>query len=164
LRDLFKGFTFFFNRETPFYSLEYLVISCGGVVVFDESYKKITHHVIDRPVLKPIKTWDYVVPQWVYDCLNNVILLPTSQYQPGKPAPPHLSPFVENKAEGYLPRRQEEINEIKGVKEEVFVPEADDEVLPQDSDSEEVEEGGKFDDESSDEDDNVANEKEREKK
>ena len=71
---------------------------------------------------------------------------------------------MENKAEGYLPRRQEEINEIKGVKEEVFVPEADDEVLPQDSDSEEVEEGGKFDDESSDEDDNVANEKEREKK
>lgn len=62
--------------------------------------------------------------------MNNVILIPTSQYQPGKPAPPHLSPFVDNKGEGYLPLRQEELNELKGIKEEVFIPDVDEEELP----------------------------------
>jgi hypothetical protein len=28
--------------------------------------------------------------------------------------PPHLSPFVENEKEGYVPSRQKEINSLKG--------------------------------------------------
>ncbi len=79
------------------------MVSLGASIATEEQDPSITHHVIDRPLLKPIKTRDYVVPQWVYDCINNVLLLPTSQYAPGKPAPPHLSPFVDNKDEGYLP-------------------------------------------------------------
>ena len=106
-RELFKGLTFFLNWETPVYSLEYLIISFGGWICLDETNNSITHHVMDRPLTadKWNKTWEYVVPQWVYDSINNVILLPPSQYMPGKVAPPHLSPFVDNKVEGYLPTR-----------------------------------------------------------
>lgn len=157
---MFSSLTFYLNRETPVYSLEYLIVAFGGKIATEESNPKITHHVIDRPILKPIKTRDYVVPQWVYDSINNVLLLPTSQYTPGKPAPPHLSPFVDNKEEGYIPKRQEEINELKGIKEEVYIPEADDEEMQKDQS--EDEEGG-YDDESSD-DDKIVNEKEKEKK
>jgi hypothetical protein len=41
-------------------------------------------------------------------------LLPTAQYKPGIPPPPHLSPFIDNVKEGYIPTRQKEINALKG--------------------------------------------------
>jgi len=34
---------------------------------------------------------------------------------PGQPAPPHMSPFVDNEAERYIPDRQREINTLAGV-------------------------------------------------
>jgi pescadillo len=106
-RELFKGLTFFLNRETPIYSLEYIIFSFGGKICLDETSSSITHHVMDRPLTadKKQKTREYVVPQWVYDSINNVFLLPTSQYLPGKIPPPHLSPFIDNKMEGYMPSR-----------------------------------------------------------
>jgi len=69
----------------------------------------------------------------VYDSLNNAILLPTKEYAPGKVAlikmynnlikilPPHLSPFVNDEEEGYVPERKKEINKIKGesIQEEI---------------------------------------------
>ena len=106
-RELFKDLTFFLNWETPIYSLEYLIVAFGGWISLDETDSSVTHHVMDRPLSaeKKNKTREYVVPQWVYDSINNVILLPPSQYYPGKVAPPHLSPFVDNKIEGYMPPR-----------------------------------------------------------
>lgn len=44
------------------------------------------------------------------DCLNSATLLSISEYQPGKILPPHLSPFVDNEKEGYVPERQKEID------------------------------------------------------
>jgi pescadillo protein len=46
--------------------------------------------------------------------LNNLYLLPTQPYKAGTPPPPHLSPFVDNTQEGYVPTRQKEINQLKG--------------------------------------------------
>lgn len=48
------------------------------------------------------------------DSINNLHLLPCNPYKPGIPPPPHLSPFVDNVSEGYIPIRQKEINALKG--------------------------------------------------
>ena len=79
--------------------------------------KKVTHVCMDRPL--PIGTADkskeYVQPQYLVDSINNLFLLPTKPYQPGVAAPAHLSPFVDNEAESYLPERQREINSLAGI-------------------------------------------------
>jgi pescadillo protein len=124
--EQFKNFRFFLNRETPIYSLEFLLLSAGCQVgfsgeesPFDETAEGITHQVIDRPlVTESMSNREYIQPQWVYDCLNHQIILPTAQYGPGKTLPPHLSPFVDTKKEGYVTTREKEINQIKGVEEE----------------------------------------------
>lgn len=41
-------------------------------------------------------------------------MLPTQAYRPGQAPPPHLSPFIDNSKEGYVPLRQKEINQLKG--------------------------------------------------
>jgi len=50
-------------------------------------------------------------------------LLPTTQYTPGTSPPPHLSPFVDSKLEGYIPSREKEILHLKG--EEVVESESE---------------------------------------
>lgn len=85
-----------------------------------EDKPKITHHVLDRPLSKvqvqkaKSANMDLIQPQYILDCLNNLHLLPTAPYGPGTPAPPHLSPFVDGRAEGYLPQREKEILNLKG--------------------------------------------------
>jgi pescadillo len=117
-RELFKKQVFFLGRETPIYSLQYLVLSFGGLFSTDEddlSKFKITHQVMDRPLVGKLdSTKEYVQPQWLIDSLNNLHLLPTQPYRPGVAPPPHLSPFVDNAKEGYVPTRQNEINQLKG--------------------------------------------------
>lgn len=165
LRNLFAGKVFYLNRETPTYSLEFLIPAFGGEFGYEGENspygvddKEVTHHVMDRNAdpskIQFSKNRDFIVPQWVYDCINHSILLPASQYKPGSPPPPHLSPFIDNKAEGYMPKRQEEINEMKGVVEEVYVPEVDEESDPDvdmkpDHPQEQGTKADKYDDDSS---------------
>jgi len=108
------------NRETPIYILQHLILSLGGQFATEEDVDflakhKVTHHVIDRPITGKLdSTRDYVQPQWIADSMNNLFLLPAQSYRPGVPPPPHLSPFVDNAKEGYIPTRQKEINQLKG--------------------------------------------------
>lgn len=108
-RELFKKCVFLLNRETPIYFLQYFILSFGGLFLTDEDEQllkqnKVTHHVIDRPTTGKLdSTREYVQPQWVVDSLNNLYLLPTSAYRPGVAPPPHMSPFVDNVKEGYMP-------------------------------------------------------------
>lgn len=134
-RELFNKCTFLLNRETPIYILQYLILSFGGSYATEEDVEylkthKVTHHVIDRPLAgtKLDSTKEYVQPQWIADSLNNLFLLPTQTYRPGQAPPPHLSPFVDNSKEGYVPTRQKEINQLKGEIVESEVEEENDDV------------------------------------
>lgn len=44
----------------------------------------VTHVITDRENVKKKKTKEYVQPQWVYDSLNNGILLDVKEYEVGK--------------------------------------------------------------------------------
>ncbi len=45
----------------------------------------------------------YVQPQWVFDSANFRVLAKAELYAVGMVPPPHLSPFVQNEQEGYVP-------------------------------------------------------------
>jgi len=113
---LFASCHFWLSREVPKDSLEFVIKSLGGRVSWDgngdESDESITHCVVDRPKIdKKIVTRDYVQPQWVYDSINNCILLPPSDYTPGQPLPPHLSPFVDDYEFGYVPEYRKKLDD-----------------------------------------------------
>lgn len=115
---LFSKFVFYVGREVPIDIVEFLILSCGGTVIseagLDQLEKKneidlskVTHQLVDRPVLKnkvPGRT--YVQPQWIFDCINRSDLLPANQYLPGESLPPHLSPWGDSV--GYNPDEEEE--------------------------------------------------------
>ena len=95
-------------RALPRESVEFLILCFGGKIgwegegsPFSYTDPAITHVVMDRPTIpQPLPNRDYVQPQWLFDSVNNGMLLPVERYQPGKPLPPHLSPFEDNEAEG----------------------------------------------------------------
>lgn len=124
-RRLFSGYKFFLSREVPRGYLELVCLAFGGIVGWEgpnspisASDSSITHHVVDRPTL-PVsysnlpKSREFVQPQWILDCANNVFLLPVSKYSVGVTLPPHLSPWVDNEEEGYKPAYAEEIERLK---------------------------------------------------
>ncbi|QLG71570.1 hypothetical protein HG535_0B06140 [Zygotorulaspora mrakii] len=118
---LFSGFVFYVGREVPIDIIEFLILSCGGSVISESgldqldskneiNLSKITHQIVDRPVLKnkvPGRT--YIQPQWIFDCLNNGELVPANLYLPGESLPPHLSPWGDKF--GYNPTEKVEEND-----------------------------------------------------
>jgi pescadillo len=87
-------------------------------IFFKMDDPSITHHICDRPQLPKSysslpKHREFVQPQWIVDCANNVFLLPISKYAVGQSLPPHLSPWVDHDEEGYKPKYAEEIEKMK---------------------------------------------------
>ena len=124
--NLFGNCLFLLGRETPVYILQNLILSFGGSFLLQDelpldekahaqAMKKVTHICADRPLSSTEKGKEYVQPQYILDCINNLFLLPTKAYAPGIPPPAHLSPFIDNTEAGYLPDRQREINALAGI-------------------------------------------------
>ncbi|CBK22695.2 uncharacterized protein [Blastocystis hominis] len=133
--NLFAGKVFFLAREVPRGMLEFVLRSFGGKVGWEGPHSPlspadpaITHVIVDRPapaqgLQSPRGDREFVQPQWVLDCVNNNLIIPADRYAPGKTLPPHLSPFVDNQAEGwkrgnrvtgrYTPEYQKEIDAMK---------------------------------------------------
>ncbi|KAF7130798.1 hypothetical protein RHSIM_Rhsim10G0017800 [Rhododendron simsii] len=120
-KALFKNTKFFLSREVPRESMLFVIPAFGGVVSwegegapFDESDQSITHQIVDRPTQgRRFLSREYVQPQWVYDSVNARIILPVEEYLVGRVPPPHLSPFVDNEAEGYVPEYAETIRRLQ---------------------------------------------------
>jgi pescadillo protein len=121
-KAVFRNMKVFINREVPFRPL-YFSLLCGGAKgvgweraesPFTSNDTEITHQIVDRPPsqldMKPGR--EYVQPQWVLDSFNTGCQLPVAPYAPGKAPPPHLSPFVDDHAEGYVPRQREVLNAL----------------------------------------------------
>jgi len=118
--NLFTGQRIFLAREVPRDPLVFIIRSFGGEVSwdplvahgasFEESDQSITLQVMDRTI--PKKTYlsrNYVQPQWVFDCVNLRRILPVDEYLPGQILPPHLSPFVEENEDDYIPPERQEV-------------------------------------------------------
>lgn len=119
---LFRGLRFFCNREVPLSWLQLCVVAHGGQIGWDgtaspfgSSDAGITHHIVDRPMAANalLAGREYLQPQWVFDSINATILLPLGKYAPGSKLPPHLSPFVDDYKEGYVPKYREEITAMQ---------------------------------------------------
>jgi len=111
---LFSGLRFYLAREVPRALLELMVRAFGGTVgwegdgsPFGAADAGITHHVVDRDAQRhQFLSREYVQPQWVADCINAGLLLPVAPYGPGQAPPPHVSPFVDDEEEGYIPEQR----------------------------------------------------------
>jgi pescadillo protein len=162
--QLFHNLTFFLSREVPRGYLELIILSYGGkvgwqgqdtpIAVEDGS---ITHHVVDRPKLLPAysklpKSREFIQPQWILDCANFNFVLPIKRYGVGVALPPHLSPWVDDKEEGYVPKYKEEVERIRNGEmlddisddEQVTVVETTDEVRKEEAESSSGEENEAF--------------------
>lgn len=121
LTNLFKNLTFFVGREVPAEPLEFIISALGGKVLrqdkHDETDPTITHQITDRPKLPTIvESREYLQPQWVFDCVNNNMLLPVDRYKAGESLPPHLSPFVDDETEGHMPSYAADIRKLKEIR------------------------------------------------
>lgn len=129
-RTLFKDLKFFLGREVPRESLLFVIQAFGGVVSWDgdgapfkETDEDITHQIVDRPTQgHKFLSRDYVQPQWVYDCVNSRLILPTDDYMVGRVPPPHLSPFVDEEAEGYMPEYAKTIKRLQAAAKKQLLP------------------------------------------
>uniref|UniRef100_M8B503 Pescadillo-like protein n=1 Tax=Aegilops tauschii TaxID=37682 RepID=M8B503_AEGTA len=110
-RTLFKDLKFYLSREVPRESLLFIIPAFGGTVSwegegspFDETDQDITHQIVDRPTQSHVfLSRHYVQPQWIFDCVNILKVIPTDDYIVGRVPPPHISPFVDNDKEGHIP-------------------------------------------------------------
>ncbi|KAL3792199.1 hypothetical protein ACHAW5_004074 [Stephanodiscus triporus] len=151
-QQLFHNLTFFLSREVPRGYLELIILSYGGKVGWEGQDTpiavedgSITHHVVDRPKLlagysKLPKSREFIQPQWILDCANFNFILPIKRYGVGAALPPHLSPWVDDKEEGYVPKYKEEVERLRNgeilddasVDEQVTLVDATDEIQKED--------------------------------
>lgn len=118
---LFRGLTFFLSREVPREQLLLVIKAFGGEAGWEgeesplpEDADSITHHIVDRPALrKSYPNREFVQPQWVFDSANARVLVRTQLYAPGQAPPPHLSPFVTEDEDGYMPEYGKEIKQLQ---------------------------------------------------
>uniref|UniRef100_A0A6B2L0A1 Pescadillo homolog n=1 Tax=Arcella intermedia TaxID=1963864 RepID=A0A6B2L0A1_9EUKA len=116
--NLFEKCHFWLSRETPKDSIEFIIKCFGGKLSWEgngtHDDPTITHEVVDRPKIlgDKIISREYIQPQWVYDSINTKILLPAADYAPGAQLPPHLSPFVDDNAEGYVPEYRKKLEQL----------------------------------------------------
>lgn len=132
MKSTFRGLRIFISREVPLRPI-YFALLCGGATAvgwergstssaggraegsaFAVTNKTITHQIVDRPPegFEKFEGREYIQPQWVFDSFNTGCLLPVAPYAPGRAPPPHLSPFVDDKAEGYVPRQREILDRV----------------------------------------------------
>ena len=175
--QLFANLTFFLSREVPRGYLELIVLSYGGNVGWEGQDSpirmddaSITHHIVDRPKLLPTynklpKSREYIQPQWVLDCANFNFVLPITKYSVGHALPPHLSPWVNDAEEGYVPKYKEEIEKMK-IGEMLDVSDDDDDDDEKEEDTGDVDEKKKTvkDDDSKEEGTSSSDEEEAEAK
>ncbi|ESW15415.1 hypothetical protein PHAVU_007G070900 [Phaseolus vulgaris] len=130
-KKLFKNVKFFLSREVPRESLLFVIPAFGGIVSwegegapFGESDQSITHQIVDRETQgHRFLSRDYVQPQWVYDCVNAQIILPTDNYLVGRIPPPHLSPFINYDEEGaYIPDYAKTIKHLQAAAKKDVLP------------------------------------------
>ncbi|KAJ1412155.1 Pescadillo [Sesbania bispinosa] len=130
-KNLFKNMKFFLSREVPRESLLFVIPAFGGIVSWDgegapfgESDQSITHQIVDREAQgHRFLSREYVQPQWVFDCLNARIILPTENYLVGRVPPPHLSPFVDYDEEGaHVPDYAKTIKHLQAAARKEVLP------------------------------------------
>ncbi|XP_047168801.1 pescadillo homolog [Vigna umbellata] len=130
-KNLFKNVKFFLSREVPRESLLFVIPAFGGIVSwegegapFGESDQSITHQIVDREAQgHRFLSRDYVQPQWVFDCVNARIILPTDNYLVGRIPPPHLSPFINYDEEGaYIPDYAKTIKHLQAAARKEVLP------------------------------------------
>lgn len=115
---LFEGCLFYISREVPREQVELVIRSFGGQVSYDggpiaEDSAAITHQIIDRgvePANRRIGR-EYVQPQYIFDSANARTLLPVELYSATSKLPPHLSPFVDDEAVGYVPEYRKRLDQ-----------------------------------------------------
>jgi pescadillo len=95
-----------------------VIRSFGGQVSYDggpfpEDSPAITHQIVDRGVEPPNRRIgrEYVQPQYIFDSANARTLLPVELYGPTSKLPPHLSPFIDDEAYGYVPEYRKRLNQ-----------------------------------------------------
>ncbi|KAJ1444705.1 Pescadillo N-terminus-domain-containing protein [Pelagophyceae sp. CCMP2097] len=119
--SVFAGLKFFLHREAIHPWLEFVIVSGGGECGWAlegspvlEGDATITHRIVDK-ASAPVGAAgaEVVQPQWVVDSFNAGMLLPVARYAPGAALPPHLSPFVDDGAEGYVPEYREQIDQLR---------------------------------------------------
>ncbi|XP_057538770.1 pescadillo homolog [Amaranthus tricolor] len=129
-KSLFENMTFFLTREVPREPLLFVISAFGGKVSwegdgapFGESDPSISHQIVDRPTQNHMfLSREYIQPQWVFDSVNARIILPTEDYVVGRIPPPHLSPFVDNEAEGYIPDYAQKIKQLQAAARKQVLP------------------------------------------
>ncbi|MED6187371.1 hypothetical protein PIB30_075807 [Stylosanthes scabra] len=130
-KNLFKDLKFFLSREVPRESLLFVIPAFGGIVSwegegapFQESDQSITHQIVDRDSQgHRFLSREYVQPQWVFDCVNARIILPTEDYMVGRIPPPHLSPFIDYEEEGaYVPDYAKTIQQLRAAARKEVLP------------------------------------------
>ncbi|WJX81245.1 hypothetical protein P8452_64153 [Trifolium repens] len=130
-KNLFQNVKIFLSREVPRESLLFVIPAFGGMVSwegenapFAESDQSITHQIVDRDAQgHRFLSREYVQPQWVFDCVNARIILPTENYMVGRIPPPHLSPFVDYDEEGaYVPEYAKTIKHLQAAARKEVLP------------------------------------------